>query len=75
MSFPSRWQFNPGTTLALTLEICGTRERARAEGVVVGCEPAGEKLWSVTVLFLDTPSELGSFARAGASEAVRTPIA
>ncbi len=59
MSFPSRWQFDPGTTLAMTLEICGTGERARVEGVVVGCEVAGERLWSVTVLFIGTPGGLG----------------
>ncbi len=59
MSFPSRWRFDPGTTLAMTLEICGTSERARAEGVVVGCERLGERLWSVTVLFLDTPTGFG----------------
>jgi len=56
--FPSRWQFDPGTTLALTLEICGTGERAKAEGVVAGCEQIGERLWSVTVVFLDTPEEM-----------------
>jgi hypothetical protein len=56
--FPSRWQFEPGTTLALTLEICGTGERVRAEGVVAGCEKAGERLWSVMVLFLETPSDM-----------------
>jgi hypothetical protein len=55
MSFPSRWQFETGTTLAMTLEICGTRERAGVEGIVVGCEKIGERLWSVTVLFLETP--------------------
>ncbi len=56
--FPSRWQFDPGTTLALTLEIRGTGERARAEGVVAWCERIGERLWSVTVLFLENPAEM-----------------
>jgi hypothetical protein len=56
--FPSRWQFDPGTTLALTLEICGTGERARAEGVVAGCEKIGKRLWSVTVVFLEIPAEM-----------------
>ena len=56
--FPSRWQFDPGTTLALTLEVSGTGERAQAEGVVAGCEQVGERLWSVTVLFLDTPADM-----------------
>ena len=56
--FPSRWQFDPGTTLALTLEVCGTGERAHAQGVVAGCEPAGERLWSVTVVFLDIPAAM-----------------
>lgn len=51
MSFPSRWQFDPGMTLAMTLELCGERERV--EGVVVGCERRGERLWEVTVLFLE----------------------
>lgn len=58
MRFPSRWQFDPGTTLAMTLEIAGTRERARIEAVVAGCEKAGERLWVVTVLFLESPEEL-----------------
>jgi Tfp pilus assembly protein PilZ len=54
--FPSRWQFDQGTILSLTLEICGTGERARAEGIVAWCEPAGERLWTVTVLFLEIPA-------------------
>jgi hypothetical protein len=56
--FPSRWQFDPGAILALTLEISGTGERARAEGIVVGCEQAGERLWSVMVLFLAPPTDM-----------------
>jgi len=58
MCFPSRWQFDPGTTLAMTLEICDTGERARAEGVVVACERVGERLWAVTLLFLEAPQGL-----------------
>ena len=58
MRFPSRWQFSPGTTLAMTLEICGTEERARVEGVVVECEKTGERLWAVTLLFLGIDGEL-----------------
>ncbi|HEX4086340.1 MAG TPA: hypothetical protein VHY22_15605 [Chthoniobacteraceae bacterium] len=58
MCFPSRWQFSPGTTLAMTLEISGTSERVRVEGVVVQCEPLGERLWSVTLLFLEAPADL-----------------
>jgi hypothetical protein len=56
--FPSRWRFDPGTTLALTLEICESGERAHAEGLVAGCEKVGEKLWSVTVVFLEAPEEI-----------------
>jgi len=56
--FPSRWQFEPGTTLALTLEICESGERAHAEGVVAGCEQIGEKLWSVIVVFLEAPADM-----------------
>jgi Tfp pilus assembly protein PilZ len=58
MSFPSRWYFEPGTTLALTLEICGTGTRKKTEGVVAWCEETGERLWTVTVLFLDPLSGL-----------------
>jgi hypothetical protein len=58
MSFPSRWSFEPGATLALTLEICPAGERARVEVVVAACEKIGERLWSVTVLFLEIPAEL-----------------
>jgi hypothetical protein len=61
MSFPSRWQFDPGTTLAMTLELCCGGKKARAEGVVVGCEPIGERLWSVTLMFLDAPVGLQEF--------------
>ena len=65
MAFPSRWQFNVGAMLSLTLEICGTGERTRVECTVVGCEPlhAGQeaRLWTVTVLFLDTPVPVGKF--------------
>jgi hypothetical protein len=56
--FPSRWHFEPGTTLALTLEICESGERAHAEGVVAGCEQVGEKLWSVIVVFLEVPADM-----------------
>jgi hypothetical protein len=59
--FPSRWQFDPGTTLALTLEICGSGERARAQGIVAWCEQIGDRLWSITVLFLDTPADIAKF--------------
>jgi len=58
MCFPSRWQFEPGTILGLTLEISGSRERARVEGVVAGCEKVGDRLWSVMVLFLETPTDM-----------------
>ena len=58
MRFPSRWRFDLGTTLALTLEVCGTVERARAEGLVVACEPIRESLWLVTVLFLQAPTDM-----------------
>lgn len=62
MSFPSRWQFTSGTTLAMTLDICGGETRVRTEGVVVGCEQIGERLWSVTMMFLETPINLAKIA-------------
>jgi len=58
MCFPSRWEFELGTVLAMTLEICGTGERARVEGVVAACEKTGKRMWSVTVAFLETPVDL-----------------
>lgn len=61
--FPSRWQFEPGTTLALTLEMGETGERTRAEGIVVGCEAVGERLWAVTMIFLETPVETDKTGR------------
>ena len=64
MRFPSRWQFDPGTTLAMTLEISETGERAKVEGVVAGCEKAGEKLWIVTMLFIETPEGLAKIQEA-----------
>ena len=63
MLFPSRWRFEPGTILALALEISGSHERMRAEAVVAGCEEIGERLWSVTVLFLDAAEDLGKIRR------------
>jgi len=59
MCFPSRWQFTAGTSLAMTLEICVSGERVRAEGMVVACDPIGERLWAVTLMFLEKPAELG----------------
>jgi hypothetical protein len=55
MCFPSRWEFEPGATLGLTLEICESGERAKVEVVVAGCERVADRLWSVTVLFLEKP--------------------
>src|SRR5580704_8677747 len=59
MRFPSRWCFDPGTTLAMTLEICGSGDRMRVEAVVAGCEKVDSRLWAVTVLFLNTPLGFG----------------
>ena len=73
LCFPSRWQFEPGTTLAMTLEICGTEEKARAEGVVAACEPIGERLWSVTLVFLETPAGMGKIRNWKLE--IRAPIA
>jgi len=70
MCFPSRWQFSPGTTLAMTLELCGTEERARVEGVVAECVKKGERLWLVTLLFLEIPGELAKIR--GAKLEIRT---
>jgi len=67
MTFPSRWRFDPGTTLAMTLEICGTGERTRAEAVVIDCEQKAERLWIITVLFLEAGSPCG-IRRAALSE-------
>jgi len=75
--FPSRWRFDAGTTLSLTLEICGTQERARAEGVVAMCEPIGERLWAVTVVFLETPAGsgfLGNTKKSTPEALARTPV-
>jgi hypothetical protein len=60
MCFPSRWQFEPGVTLGLTLEICGTGERARVEAVVACCDKIADRLWAITILFLEKPSALTS---------------
>lgn len=58
--FPSRWEFAPGAALELTLEIAGTGNRCKAQGIVVGCEPAHDRMWNITVLFLDPPTGLGN---------------
>jgi hypothetical protein len=58
MRFPSRWCFEPGTILALTLELAETGERVQVEGVVVECECKGRRLWEITVLFMNAPAGL-----------------
>jgi hypothetical protein len=68
MCFPSRWQFELGTVLAMTLEISGTHERTKTEGIVVGCEAIGKRLWGVTVLFLERTEGVRKIAEPGCGE-------
>jgi hypothetical protein len=78
MCFPSRWQFAPGTSLAMTLEISGTGQRVRAEGVVVACDAIGHRFWAVTLMFIDKPEGLGAARTLGADireDLDGTPIA
>jgi hypothetical protein len=74
--FPSRWQFDTGTTLALTLEIPESGERARAEGVVATCEQTGERLWMVTVLFIELDESMEKIRSSGTGEfdEIRGPL-
>ena len=54
--------------LAMTLEICGTQRRTKTEGIVVGCEGIGKRLWAVTVLFLERPEGLRKIEDTGIGE-------
>jgi len=72
--FPSRWQFDPGTVLALAFEVSETGERARAEAVVAGCEKIGERLWAVTALFLGTPEDMEKIQAPAVPDAFRREL-
>src|SRR3989442_15327469 len=58
MHFKSRWQFDPGMQLAVTL-CCRNRAghlvHVDAEGIVVDCECIASRRWRVTLRFLETP--------------------
>src|SRR6185436_11262544 len=61
MRFTSRWQFSIGTQISLLLTqmdpprgLC----RMAIEGLVVWCEPKGDKSYESTLLFLELPDEL-----------------
>lgn len=61
MRFTSRWQFSIGTQLAIALQHLHPRlglTRVTVEGIVVWCEPVGEKRYESTLLFLELPDEL-----------------
>jgi hypothetical protein len=60
MCFKSRWQFEPGTQLAVVLSCTGDGgecNRMDAEATVAACEPAGVGCYRVTALFVDLPDD------------------
>ena len=61
MRFTSRWQFTIGTQISVLLTQMDPRRglcRMSIEGLVVWCEPKGEKSYESTLLFLELPDEL-----------------
>ena len=61
MRFTSRWQFSIGTQLSVLLTHRHPRLgmcRMPLEGIVVWCEPKGDKGHESTLLFLELPDEL-----------------
>ena len=59
--FESQWQFEVGTHLSIALSQMHPRLglcRMSVEGIVVWCEPRGEKCYENTILFLELPDEL-----------------
>ena len=61
MRFTSRWQFSIGTQLSVLLVHMHPRLglcRMTLEGIVVWCEPKGDKGHESTLLFLELPDEL-----------------
>jgi len=56
--FPSRWQFDPGTVLALAFEV----------------SEIGERLWAVTALFLGTPEDMEKIQAPAVPDAFRREL-
>jgi hypothetical protein len=66
MRFQSRWHFEIGTQLAVSLAHMHPRLglcRMTLEGIVVWCEPRGGKCFESTLLFLELPDELRPILR------------
>jgi|GEM_PF-3739879 len=61
MSFHTRWQWSPGTQLAVAfsfLDENGALGKMRTDGIVVDCERVAAQCYRTTLLFLDVPEEL-----------------
>jgi hypothetical protein len=74
--FKSRWQFVPGTQLAMVLSCPaadGRTGRVDAEVTVASCEPAGERCYEVIALFVDVPDDLQQAIRNVSEHLVRRP--
>ena len=74
MCFKSRWQFELGTELAISLasnEGDGQFNRIHAQGTIVGCERVSPKCYQITLLFVDFPDELRPAIHAIASRLER----
>lgn len=66
LRFESHWQFEVGAHLSVALSQMDPQRglcRMSVEGIVVGCEPLGEKRFENTILFLDLPDELRTCLR------------
>ena len=61
MRFNSRWQFSIGTQISVALVQMDPQRglcRMAVDGLVVFCEPKGDKGYENTLLFLELPDEL-----------------
>jgi hypothetical protein len=61
MRLRSHWQFEIGTQLSIAVVRSHPRlglERVTVDGIVVWCEPVGQRCYESTLLFLELPDEL-----------------
>lgn len=78
MCFQSRWQFEPGTQLAIVLSFNkpdGSKERLDAEATVASCQRAGPRCYDVVALFVDLPEARREAIRTFGSQLEQRPRA
>lgn len=76
MSFKSRWRFDLGAELAISLAYHdgdSRQRRIQAQGTVVACEPLCPKCSQITLLFVDADEELRAAIAEVSSRLERAP--